>query len=98
MQRVSDEAEQTSSSANVAQQSGSRALNGSADFLQQFLMALQAMRDGDFSVRMAADSLGVEGKIADTFNEIIAANHRMAKEFERVGRTSSAVKARSSTV
>ena len=86
MQRVSDEAEQTSSSANVAQQSGSRALNGSADFLQQFLMALQAMRDGDFSVRMAADSLGVEGKIADTFNEIIAANHRMAKEFERVGR------------
>ena len=86
MQRVSDEAEQTSSSANVAQQSGSRALNGSADFLQQFLMALQAMRDGDFSVRMAANSLGVEGKIADTFNEIIAANHRMAKEFERVGR------------
>ena len=49
-------------------------------------MALQAMRDGDFSVRMAADGTGVEGKIADTFNEIIAANHRMAKEFERVGR------------
>ena len=35
---------------------------------------------------MTADSLGVEGKIADTFNEIIAANHRMAKEFQRVGR------------
>jgi HAMP domain-containing protein len=44
------------------------------------------MREGDFSVRMTADSLGVEGKIADTFNEIIAANHRMAKELERVGR------------
>jgi HAMP domain-containing protein/CheY-like chemotaxis protein/signal transduction histidine kinase len=56
------------------------------DFSQQFLTALQAMREGDFSVRMTADSLGVEGKIADTFNEIIAANHRMAKELERVGR------------
>ena len=86
MQRVPDETDQPTSSANVAQQSGSRALNGLADFSQQFLTALQAMREGDFSVRMTADSLGVEGKIADTFNEIIAANHRMAKEFERVGR------------
>jgi hypothetical protein len=86
MQRVPDEADQPNNSANIAEQSGSRALNGSAGFSQQFLTALQAMRDGDFSVRMTADSLGVEGKIADTFNEIIAANHRMAKEFERVGR------------
>ena len=86
MQRVPDDADQPTSSANVAQRSGSPALNGSADFSQQFLTALQAMREGDFSARMTADSLGLEGKIADTFNEIIAANNRMAKEFERVGR------------
>jgi len=44
----------------------------------ELLAALQAMRVGDFSVRMAGDRLGIEGKIADTFNEIVAANQRMA--------------------
>ena len=47
--------------------------------------ALQAMRSGDFSVRMTGDHLGIEGKIADTFNEIVAANQRMAQQLERVG-------------
>src|ERR1700674_2385575 len=64
---------------------GKKGLNGSGDFLQQFLIALQAMRVGDFSVRMAVDGTGIEGKIADTFNEIVTTNHRMAKELERVG-------------
>jgi HAMP domain-containing protein/CheY-like chemotaxis protein/signal transduction histidine kinase len=49
------------------------------------LQALQAMRSGDFSVRMTGDHLGIEGKIADTFNEIVAANQRMAQQLERVG-------------
>ena len=53
--------------------------------LNELLVALQAMRSGDFSIRMPGDSLGIEGKIADTFNEIIAANQRMAKQLERVG-------------
>ena len=43
------------------------------------------MRGGDFSVRMTGDHLGIEGKIADTFNEIVAANQRMAQQLERVG-------------
>ena len=46
---------------------------------------LQAMRSGDFSVRMTGDHLGIDGKIADTFNEIVAANQRMAQQLERVG-------------
>ena len=50
--------------------------------LNRLLYALQAMRVGDFSVRMAGDQLGIEGKIADTFNEIVAANQRMAKQLE----------------
>ena len=61
-------------------------LNGSEALqLQELLHALQAMRVGDFSVRMAGHQVGVMGKVADTFNEIVAANQRMAKQLERVG-------------
>src|SRR5258705_4622555 len=59
--------------------------NGTPDSLQDLLHALQAMRGGDFSVRMTGDHLGIEGKIADTFNEIVAANQRMAQQLEHVG-------------
>ncbi|MBI5616759.1 MAG: HAMP domain-containing protein [Gammaproteobacteria bacterium] len=52
---------------------------------RQLLAALQAVRDGDFSVRMPGDLTGVTGKIADTFNEIVAANARLADELSRVG-------------
>ena len=53
--------------------------------LQKMLQALRAMRSGDFSVRMAGEHDGILGKIADTFNEIVAANQRMAQQLERVG-------------
>ncbi|HEY5962858.1 MAG TPA: HAMP domain-containing protein, partial [Xanthobacteraceae bacterium] len=43
------------------------------------------MRVGDFSVRISGGRLGIEGKIADTLNEIAAANERMAQQLERVG-------------
>jgi HAMP domain-containing protein/CheY-like chemotaxis protein/signal transduction histidine kinase len=59
--------------------------NGKPDPSQDLLQALQAMRSGDFSVRMTGNHLGIEGKIADTFNEIVAANQRMAQQLERVG-------------
>jgi HAMP domain-containing protein/CheY-like chemotaxis protein/signal transduction histidine kinase len=53
--------------------------------LHILLHALQAMRVGDFSVRLPRDQLGLVGKIADTFNEIVAANQRMAQQLEQVG-------------
>jgi HAMP domain-containing protein/CheY-like chemotaxis protein/signal transduction histidine kinase len=53
--------------------------------LSELLRALQAVRDGDFSVRLPGDWTGLEGKIADTFNEIVSSNARMASELERVG-------------
>ncbi|WKA26691.1 HAMP domain-containing protein [Bradyrhizobium roseum] len=59
--------------------------NGTSDPMQDLLHALQAMRAGDFSVRMTGDHIGIEGKIADTFNEIVAANQRMAQQLEHVG-------------
>jgi HAMP domain-containing protein/CheY-like chemotaxis protein/signal transduction histidine kinase len=58
---------------------------GSNGHLNELLYVLQAMRVGDFSVRMAGDQVGIKGKIADSFNEIVAANQRMAQQLERVG-------------
>jgi HAMP domain-containing protein/CheY-like chemotaxis protein/signal transduction histidine kinase len=61
-------------------------VNGSsAGEIHELLQALQAVRVGDFSVRMAGNQVGIIGKIADTFNEIVAANQRMAQQLERVG-------------
>src|SRR5689334_22510366 len=53
--------------------------------MRSLLHALQAMRVGDFSVRLPRDQVGLAGKIADTFNDIVAANERMAQQLELVG-------------
>jgi HAMP domain-containing protein len=45
------------------------------------------MRDGDFAVRLPGTWTGVAGKVADTFNEIVAANQQMARELRRLGKT-----------
>ena len=54
--------------------------------LSVILSSLQTMRDGDFSVRLPGNWTNLEGKIADTFNEIVTANQKMAKELKRVGK------------
>src|SRR5258705_11867979 len=59
--------------------------NGATPELYPLLEALQALRAGDFSVRMAAYDAGIMGKIADAFNDIVAANARMATQLERAG-------------
>src|SRR5258708_40069802 len=53
--------------------------------LPAILASLRTMRDGDFSVRLPGTWTGLEGKIADTFNEIVSANEQMALELKRVG-------------
>jgi len=53
--------------------------------MRELLHALQAVSSGDFSVRLPGDMTGLEGKIADTFNDIVSANRRMASELARVG-------------
>src|SRR6202034_2372098 len=91
MPRASDAAlNADGSAAAIAAGAGEQAhlpeLNGSeAGELRELLHALQAMRVGDFSVRMAGDQVGLMGKVADAFNEIVAANQRMARQLERVG-------------
>jgi HAMP domain-containing protein/CheY-like chemotaxis protein/signal transduction histidine kinase len=49
------------------------------------LASLQSMRDGDFTVRLPGTWVGLAGKVADTFNEIVAANQHMSQELKRVG-------------
>ena len=53
--------------------------------LRKLLRALQSVREGDFSVRLASDQTGLAGKVADTFNEIVSSNQRLALELERAG-------------
>src|SRR3984885_10047965 len=57
---------------------------GSVD-LSVILASLQTMRAGDFSVRLPGSWTGLAGKIADTFNDIVAVNQQMAHELNRVG-------------
>ena len=50
------------------------------------LRALLAFKKGDFSARLPVDLEGVDGKIADAFNEVIELNERMSEELERMSR------------
>ena len=48
------------------------------------LNTLMAFRDGDFSVRLPVDQIGLPGKICDVLNDILKLNQRMASEFARI--------------
>jgi HAMP domain-containing protein/CheY-like chemotaxis protein/signal transduction histidine kinase len=61
-----------------------KATDGALD-LTVILSSLQSMRDGDFTVRLPGTWVGLAGKVADTFNEIVAANQHMSQELKRVG-------------
>ncbi|MGO8763737.1 MAG: HAMP domain-containing protein, partial [Limisphaerales bacterium] len=58
------------------------ALNGD-DFKRELLIALTAIKNGDFSARLPGDLTGTNGKIADTFNDVAS---RMARFGENVTR------------
>src|SRR5581483_5588466 len=64
----------------VAERPGD-AVNG-----REILRVLTAFRRGDFSIRMPAENSGLEGRLADTLNDILQLNERMTKEFERINR------------
>src|SRR5437763_16162949 len=60
-------------------------LNGGSLDLPKLLDALQAMRVGDFSVRLPTHDGGLFGRVAEAFNDIVAANERIAQQLEHVG-------------
>lgn len=55
------------------------------EYLTAILESLQTVKNGDFSARLPGTWTGLPGKIADNFNEIVAANEQMALELKRVG-------------
>src|SRR5262245_41088865 len=50
------------------------------------LKTLTALKKGDFSVRLPSDWAGESGIIANTINDVIDINNRLAREMERVSR------------
>jgi CheY-like chemotaxis protein/HAMP domain-containing protein len=57
-----------------------------SDELSDLLRAMEAMRAGDFSVRLPGTPEGALGRIHVLFNEIVAANQNMAQQLERIGK------------
>src|SRR6476646_2938497 len=55
-------------------------------FSRQLLAAMLSLRDGDFAIRLPSDLTGVNGKIADAFNDIATVSQRRAAETARVSR------------
>src|SRR5688572_5188852 len=60
--------------------SGAVALHDAKTILQ----ALTALKQGDSSVRLPIEWTGMQGKVAETFNEVVALNARMAEELARL--------------
>src|SRR5256714_5447851 len=52
---------------------------------KQLASALVAFKRGDFAGRLPDDWTGLGGKIADTFNDVIGMNQRLARELDRIG-------------
>src|SRR5688572_17229149 len=53
-------------------------------FSRQLLSAMYSFRDGNFAVRLPHDLTGVEGKLADAFNDIVTLAQARARETGRV--------------
>src|SRR5205809_296752 len=56
------------------------------DEMTVILGALNALRRGDAGVRLPANWLGISGRVADVFNEVVERNERMAHELERLSK------------
>ena len=55
--------------------------------LHELQQALEAVRAGDFSVRLPTGRAGAMGRISVLFNEIVGANQIMAQQLERIGKS-----------
>ena len=76
------------SAARLASRGNARGADDSngASFEVDLLQAMLAFRNGDFSTRLPIGWTGVEGKIADAFNEVVAMSERRAREAAHVAR------------
>src|SRR5688572_27209026 len=60
--------------------------NGESLDRRQLLSARIEFKRGSFDVRLPEEWLGLDGKIADAFNEVVGQNQRMSRELERLRR------------
>src|SRR5438045_9509657 len=51
------------------------------------LRALRALKKGDFTMRLPLDLTGIDGQIAEVFNDIVEMNESIASELARVCKT-----------
>ena len=51
---------------------------------RQLLKALRSFRKGDFSARLPADLTGIDGDIAETFNDVVELNQALVRELSRL--------------
>src|SRR6201997_4510638 len=57
-----------------------------SDEMTVILGALNALKRGDTEVRLPGEWIGVSGRVADVFNEVVERNERMAHELERLSK------------
>jgi len=50
------------------------------------LRALRALKKGDFAVRMPLDMIGIDGEIAQAFNDVVEMNQSITEELARICR------------
>ena len=87
---------ETTSSRDRKKYSSARPGNGKAGKFEedasgarsrQLLKAIVAFRDGEFSVRLPADWAGIDGRIAEAFNQTIDHEDRLSREVTRLSVT-----------
>src|SRR3712207_6122969 len=50
------------------------------------LKSLRAFRKGDCSVRLPLDLTGIDGEIAEAFNDVVELNQNLTRELDRVAK------------
>src|SRR5512147_1299791 len=76
----------TSTLETVGGTNGGRVSDIDRAFSSQLLSAVLRFKDGDFSSQLPADLPGIDGKIADAFNDVLAVSARRASEIARACR------------
>src|SRR5690606_21818932 len=71
----------TRKAATLSDGDGGRGLNAA-----ELLAALRALKKGDFSVQLPIDLTGLDGKIADAFNDVVGIVASFASELQQAGR------------
>ena len=70
---------------DTAGRAGNGNSKASGRHVGELLYSLQAVRQGDFSVRLPGDWPDLWGRVADAFNDIVSINQRMSQQLDQVG-------------